>query len=583
MKKVACYCRVSSEEQADRATIQAQREALGKHCQDRGWEVVGWYCDDGVSGDVPFEKRKSGRQLLADAKAGKFAAVLAYKIDRLGRKTRDNLRVVELLHDQLGLEFSCSSQPFEVNHATGRLMLTMLAGFAEFEKTMILERTKAGLDRIARAGRWCGGRTPYGYMVSTEGEGWGYLVVDPLEGPVVRRIFELQREGLGLKRIAAWLNDHGIPSPHAGDKRRSRAKRNLLPIWRPSGVWNIIRSPIYYDRGEGLGECFYNKTRTKREEGRRTGNPHRDESEWVPRTIPALVSLSEWEEAQRQFEVNKTERTRPDQRFYPLRGCIVCGECGYRFSGFVKTGAKNGRYNYRRYGCVTRWNRNWGVECHCPTVNADMIEEKVWGRVREIILDPEKEWRLDQEEEGTESSTEQVQSDLNRITADLAALEKRERRCLSSHSRGLYDVADDEAAADRRLGDELREVNAERSSLNRDRARLEALVAPEVDLSQESARAVDYCRDLQELVEKADQDAKLRSELIRALVYQITVTGTEREDGRRGPHAVMVICPTRLVSSGTGGRGSPGLVSNFQDEHSSWKLLTKTEELSLAA
>jgi DNA invertase Pin-like site-specific DNA recombinase len=84
-ERVALYLRVSSEEQRDRETIEIQREFLEPYCELYGFEVVKTYADDGVSGTIPLHEWPEGRQLLEDAKEGKFQAVLVYRLDRLGR------------------------------------------------------------------------------------------------------------------------------------------------------------------------------------------------------------------------------------------------------------------------------------------------------------------------------------------------------------------------------------------------------------------------------------------------------------------------------------------------------------------
>src|ERR671914_1924839 len=83
-ERVALYLRVSSEEQRDRETIEIQREFLEPYCELYGFEVVKTYADDGVSGTIPLHERPEGRQLLDDAKEGKFQAVLVYRLHPRG-------------------------------------------------------------------------------------------------------------------------------------------------------------------------------------------------------------------------------------------------------------------------------------------------------------------------------------------------------------------------------------------------------------------------------------------------------------------------------------------------------------------
>mgnify|MGYP000946528344 CR=1 FL=1 len=83
--RVAVYARVSSEDQAERGTIENQLEFARKYCDLHQLQVIEWYQDDGVTGTLPLEQREAGSRLLADAKAGRFDLLLIYRLDRLGQ------------------------------------------------------------------------------------------------------------------------------------------------------------------------------------------------------------------------------------------------------------------------------------------------------------------------------------------------------------------------------------------------------------------------------------------------------------------------------------------------------------------
>ena len=93
MEKVAIYARVSTEDQKERQSIETQIEHAKQYCQREGYFIADFYCDDGVSGTIPFEEREAAKRLLREAREGKFKTVLVYKIDRIGR---DNLVAMKL-------------------------------------------------------------------------------------------------------------------------------------------------------------------------------------------------------------------------------------------------------------------------------------------------------------------------------------------------------------------------------------------------------------------------------------------------------------------------------------------------------
>mgnify|MGYP001117269904 FL=1 len=157
---VGVYTRVSTEEQRERQSIATQREFGERYCQLHSLPVYRLYADDGVSGTVPLERRPEGSQILQDARRGKFGQLLVYKLDRLGRETRLILNAVAEL-EKLGVRIRSMTEEFDTGTATGRLMLTLLSGFASHEREVIRERSVAGTDRVAEAGAWLGGIVPY--------------------------------------------------------------------------------------------------------------------------------------------------------------------------------------------------------------------------------------------------------------------------------------------------------------------------------------------------------------------------------------------------------------------------------------
>jgi DNA invertase Pin-like site-specific DNA recombinase len=85
---VALYCRVSTDEQADRQTIDAQRDFLRRYCDLHELPIADAYVDDGWPGTLALAERPEGHRLLADAAAHRFYVVLTYRLDRLGRSLR---------------------------------------------------------------------------------------------------------------------------------------------------------------------------------------------------------------------------------------------------------------------------------------------------------------------------------------------------------------------------------------------------------------------------------------------------------------------------------------------------------------
>jgi len=151
MVRAALYLRVST----DRQTTENQQNELLDVVQHRGWEVVATYDDNGISGSKSREYRKQFDTMLKDATRGKFDVVLAWSVDRLGRSLKDLVAFLDELHG-VGCDLYLHQQGIDTTTPTGRAMFQMVGVFAEFERTMIQERVKAGIERARKQGKTLG-------------------------------------------------------------------------------------------------------------------------------------------------------------------------------------------------------------------------------------------------------------------------------------------------------------------------------------------------------------------------------------------------------------------------------------------
>ena len=142
MRRVAIYCRVSTDHQ----TTDNQERELRAVADRMGWEVVQCYVDQGVSGAKPRSERPAFRAMEKDAARRRFDMVMAWSVDRLGRSLQDLAAFLAELHS-LGIDLFLHQQGIDTTTPAGKAMFQMMGVFAEFERAMIRERVKAGLDR----------------------------------------------------------------------------------------------------------------------------------------------------------------------------------------------------------------------------------------------------------------------------------------------------------------------------------------------------------------------------------------------------------------------------------------------------
>lgn len=152
--RVALYLRVSTSEQ----TTDNQRRELMAVAEARGWSIANVFEDAGVSGAKSRDKRPAFDAMLKEAVRGQFDIVAAWSVDRLGRSLPDLIGMLNDLHAS-GVQLYLHQQALDTTTPSGRALFGMLGVFAEFERSMIQERVKAGLARARAAGRIGGRRT----------------------------------------------------------------------------------------------------------------------------------------------------------------------------------------------------------------------------------------------------------------------------------------------------------------------------------------------------------------------------------------------------------------------------------------
>jgi DNA invertase Pin-like site-specific DNA recombinase len=151
-KRAAIYMRVSTN---NGQTTENQRLELEKIAAARGWQVVEVYEDAGISGAKGREKRPGLDRLLKDAGRRRFDVVMAWAIDRIGRSLLDLLSIIQHL-DAVGVDLYLDQQHLDTTTPTGRLLFHITGAFAEYERGIILERIKAGLQRARAQGKRLG-------------------------------------------------------------------------------------------------------------------------------------------------------------------------------------------------------------------------------------------------------------------------------------------------------------------------------------------------------------------------------------------------------------------------------------------
>jgi len=221
--RVAGYVRVSTEEQSrEGISLEMQADRIRAYCESQSWALAALYEDAGVSGTT---LQRPGLQELLTHLHG-IGAVLVWRVDRLSRRQKHVLSVLEDVLEPAGVGFKSVTEPFDTTTPMGKAFLGMLAVFAQLERDTIAHRTREALRHVQATGKHVGA-PPFGFAA-----GDGGLRPVPAELAAVREAQRLRRQGRTLRQIAAWLTARGIPT-----RRNGR--------WSPEHVRLMLANRLY--------------------------------------------------------------------------------------------------------------------------------------------------------------------------------------------------------------------------------------------------------------------------------------------------------------------------------------------------
>jgi DNA invertase Pin-like site-specific DNA recombinase len=205
--RVLAYVRVSTEEQADsRAGLEAQRTAIQRECERRGWQIVDVVEDAGYS--AKDLKRAGVRAALEELERGRADALVVAKLDRLSRSMLDFTAVMAKAQKE-GWAVVALDCAVDTTTPAGEAMAHVLATFAQFERRLISQRTREALAVKRKQGVRLG--RP-----------------QSISPRLARRIRSMRTRGLTLQAICDKLNTEGVPTPRGGSTWRPTSLRAVL-------------------------------------------------------------------------------------------------------------------------------------------------------------------------------------------------------------------------------------------------------------------------------------------------------------------------------------------------------------------
>lgn len=347
-RRVLAYCRVSSADQAEGTSLDAQREEIARYCRQHDYPAPAYYVEAESGGAAGEERRVEQARLMADVRTGDL--VLVAKQDRWSRATLHLLRSVEQLL-AAGARFYSIAERFDPSTAEGRFATTIMAAVAEQEHARIRDRTVGARKRLRAMGAWVEGTPPYGYRLDTATR---RLVVDDGAAKRVRELFRLVADGVSSREVA----------------RRLRAQWPDMPGLDHGSIARRVHSRIY------LGE-----THTR-------GVGH--DGEWM-QTHEPLVDRVTWRRAHAALDNNRKGGRKlaesPRCAGFLLRGLVVCAACGYHCAAHAP-GPGSGVQHGGWYICQHRDGRACAMRARARHKDLDArVEADVVAALRELAAE----------------------------------------------------------------------------------------------------------------------------------------------------------------------------------------------------
>lgn len=232
--RTAAYVRVSTEEQARSGLgLAAQLARCVAMTTVKDWPQPRVFADEGISGTKDTRRRPGLAQLMDAVSAGEVDAVIINSLDRLGRKTRLVLELVDEFN-RYGVSLVSCKESLDTTTAQGQFVLTLFAALAQLERDLIADRTRAALAAKGIKDGEKGGKFPFGYVRTPLGPR-----LDRAAAATVRCMFDWRAEGFSLRRIAEHLDRR---HPLDGGRR-----------WQHTSVREILGNEVIY-RGGRRGE-----------------------------------------------------------------------------------------------------------------------------------------------------------------------------------------------------------------------------------------------------------------------------------------------------------------------------------------
>ena len=374
--RVAAYCRVSTEEEEQQSSYEAQcTYYTDKIMTNPEWTMAGIFADEGITG-TSTKKRDDFNRMIRKCRQKKIDLILTKSMSRFARNTLDSLKYIRALKE-LGIGIIFEKENINTLEMDTELIITFMSAFAQSESESISANVRWGKRQAMKEGKTSVNfKKLYGYFLDSEGN----PRVDSDKAEVIRGIFNRYLQGASLRMIRQELEAAGIPNPAGSEKWGIDQIRSILSNEKYCG--DVLMQKTF------IQDCISKKV---------VKNTGQLPMYLIQNNHPAIVSREVYqavqaEKARRSATASPSTKTSSTGRTcyaskFALSERLVCGECGtlYRRCTWKRNGKT--RIVWR---CVSRLD--YGTKyCHqSPTMDEEPLQRAIMAAISSVMAPKEK-------------------------------------------------------------------------------------------------------------------------------------------------------------------------------------------------
>lgn len=373
--RAAIYCRLSKDDNLDgeSESIQNQKLLLTDYCREQGWNIVGIYEDDGISG-LKMETRPGLQRMLNDIRQWKIDLVITKDTSRLARNYLDFGHLFEEFFPRYRVRYIGLNDGVDTER--GNDFVPIRAYFNEHYCKDLSGKVHSSYVVKAKDGQFTGCLAPFGYKKDPENK--NHLIIDEDTAPIGRKLFAYAADGHGPNYIRRKLEDEQIPCPTWWN--RQKGLRNIYSkfekldpengrfVWDFTTIQDILANPVY------IGTIASQKSEYKFKVG------------WIGAKAPEdWITVEDMHEPiidRETFELVQSKvksRKRPDAwgNYSIFAGLVKCGQCGSSMN--IRRANQKGKDKI--YTC-SRYNKFGVKHCSQHRIKYDVLYDIVLNEIR---------------------------------------------------------------------------------------------------------------------------------------------------------------------------------------------------------